>query len=89
MEEKKRENRDLLNEMGYEDLVIFENPDYDAAIVGVSEGRRVIYDFDKMVECLVKEDGMSEEDAVEFIEYNTIRALPYFVNSPIIMYPLK
>lgn len=89
MEEKKRENRDLLNEMGYEDLVIFENPDYDAAIVGVSEGRRVIYDFDKMVECLVKEDGMSEEEAIEFIEYNTIRALPYFANSPIIMYPLK
>lgn len=87
--EEKRENRDLLNEMGYEDLVIFENPDYDAAIVGVSEGRRVIYDFDKMVECLVKEDGMTEEDAVEFIEYNTIRALPYFANSPIIMYPLK
>ena len=32
---------------------------------------------------------MGYEDAVEFIDYNTIRALPYFTNSPIIMYPLQ
>lgn len=31
---------------------------------------------------------MGYEDAVDFIDYNTIRALPYFANSPIIMYPL-
>lgn len=30
-----------------------------------------------MVECLVKADGMTEEEAMEFIDYNTIRAIPY------------
>ena len=84
-----RENKELLVEMGYEDAVILEDPDYDSAIVGVSESGRVIYDYDKMVEWLMETDGMSQEDAVEFIDYNTIRALPYFTNSPIIMHPLS
>lgn len=84
-----RENRDLLNELEYEDAVILENPDYDSAIIGVSEDRRVIYDFDKMVEHLMETDGMTDEEAIEFIEYNTIRALPYFQNAPIIMYSLE
>ena len=87
--EENRPNRDLLNELGYEDVVVFENPDYDSAIIGVSEGRRAVYDFDKMVKHLVNNDGMTEEEAIEFIEYNTIRALPYFANSPIIMYPIE
>lgn len=87
--EENRPNRDLLNELGYEDVVVFENPDYDSAIIGVSEGRRAVYDFDKMVKHLVDKDGMTDEEAIEFIEYNTIRALPYFANSPIIMYPIE
>lgn len=83
-----RENKELLAEMGYEDAVILENPDYDSAIIGISECGRVIYDYDKMVEWLVEKDGMTSEEAMEFIDYNTIRALPYFANSPIIMYKL-
>ena len=85
--EKKRVNKELLNELGYEDVTIFENPDYDEAIVGVDNNNRVVYDFEKMVGCLVKE-GMDYEEAVEFIEYNTIRAIPYFPNGPVVMYPL-
>ena len=49
-----RENKELLVEMGYEDAVILENPDYDSAIIGVSESGRVIYDYDKMVEWLME-----------------------------------
>lgn len=26
--------RDLINELGYEDSIVFENPDYDDAIIG-------------------------------------------------------
>ena len=39
--------RELLCEMGYEDSIVFENPDYDSAIVGVSDNGEIIYDFDK------------------------------------------
>ena len=82
-------NREKLCDASYEDSIVFENPDYDEAIVGVDEDGRVVYDFNRMVECLVK-DGMTCEEAIEFIEYNTIRALPYAgEGAPIIMYSLE
>ena len=87
--DKPRPNRDLLVEHGYEESVVFENPDFDEAIIGVDTYGRVIYDFDKMVDSLMQEGGMTWEDAVEFIEYNTIRALPYIPEHPIVMYKLE
>lgn len=63
---------------GYEDVLIFENPSYDDALIGVTTENRAVYDYDLMVECLVNHDGLTHEDAVEWIEYNTLRALPYY-----------
>lgn len=75
---------------GYEDVVILENYSYDDALVGVTEDGRAVYDFERMVRWLVETEGMDELEAVEWIEYNTIRALPYAGDSaPIIMYPLE
>lgn len=82
-----RNIREALCNMGYEDAVVFENPSYDDAIIGVTDGR-VVYDFDKMVECLVNDEDMDEVEAIEFIEYNTIRALPYIENAPIVMFSI-
>ena len=82
-------NREKLCELVYEDLMVFENPDYDSAIVGVSECGRVIYDYDEMIACLMKNENMDEMDAADFISYNTIRSLPYAGSSgPIVMYGL-
>ena len=82
-------NRELLSEMGYEDSVVFESPDFDDAIVGVSESGNVIYDYELMVKSLVENEGMSEIDAIEWIDYNTIRSISYFPNpKPIVMYDL-
>ena len=81
--------KNILIEMGYEDTVLFENPDYLSAITGISDTGRLIYSYEKMVEHLMKEDEMEEEDAIEFIDYNTIRALPYMGdNAPIINYDI-
>lgn len=77
--------RDALCDMGYEDAILFDGPDYDDAIVGVTDEGQVVYDFDAMVKCLMDADGISELEAIEFIEYNTVRALPYIENPPIIM----
>jgi len=42
-----------------------------------------------MVEWLIKEEKCAEEEALEWIDYNTLRALSYFgEDSPIVMYPL-
>lgn len=75
---------------GYEDVVIFENYSYDDALIGVTEDGRAVYDFDRMVRWLVETEDFTAEEAIEWIEYNTIRALPYMGdNAPIIMYPLE
>ena len=81
---KQEEIKNLICEIGYEEVLLFEDPCYDSAFVGISDDDRAVYDYDLMVEYLVEHDGMSPEDAVDFIEYNTIRALPYYANHPIV-----
>lgn len=73
---------------GYNDVVIFENPGYVDAFIGISIDNRAVYDFNRMVACLMESDDMTEEEAVEFIEYNTVRSLPYYDDAPIIVRPL-
>lgn len=81
--------RDALCDMGHEEALLFDGPDYDEAIVGVTDEGQVVYDYDAMVKILVERDGMEEMEAIEWIEYNTIRALPYFDNPPIVMNRLR
>lgn len=82
--------KDWLCERDYEDTVVLDSPDYLSAIEGVSEDGRLIYSYDKMVEHLMQVENMSCEDAMEFIDYNTIRALPYAgEKAPIIYYSIE
>lgn len=68
---------------------VFENPDYHTALIGYSEDFRAVYDYDLMVEYLMTEYGWSETEAIEWIEFNSIRALPYVENAPIVMTRLR
>lgn len=86
---KFNELKKQLVDNGYEEILLFDNPSYVSAFIGVSDDGKAIYDFDLMVECLIKEDDIDASSAIEFIEYNTIRALPYYKNSPIIKYSIK
>lgn len=88
MNDMKRRNRDILCVMGYEDAVVFENPDYDNAIIGVTTDGQVVYDYDEMIVHLMEVDGMNEADAVDFIDYNTLRSLPYADGAPIVIYKI-
>lgn len=75
---------------GYEDVVCLANYSYDDALIGISEDNRAIYDYNKMIQWLVDTEGFTEEEAMEWIDYNTIRALPYAGSkAPIIMFPLE
>lgn len=66
------------------------NFSYDTALIGVTHDNRAVYDFNKMIDWLVETEKFTYEEAIEWVEYNTIRALPYFgENAPIIMYPLE
>lgn len=76
-----------LLENGYEDVVILSDFSYDSALIGVTHDNRAVYDFDKMVQWLVETQGFTVEEAVEWIEYNTIRALGYAgQEAPVIVY---
>jgi hypothetical protein len=48
---------------------------FDEAVVGIEPTTlRIIYSIPKMVGILVEKDGMSDEDAIEYLEYNTFSA---------------
>ena len=79
----------LLLDNGYEGVKYLTNYSYDDALIGVSEDGRAIYDYEKMVQWLVEKEEFSYEEAAEWIDYNTIRALGYMSEgAPIVMYPL-
>lgn len=81
--------KNLIEEYEYDDVVVFDNPSYASAFIGISNDNRAIYDYNKMVEFLMEEEDFGEIEAIEFIEFNSIRSLPYYENSPIIMYLLE
>lgn len=68
--------RQFLDE-NYEGTVILEPYFLDEAIIGISTDGRLIYDYDKLVECFIQHDGMDYEGAVEWVDYNTVRAIEY------------
>tara|TARA_Y100001978_G_scaffold161670_1_gene148026 strand:- start:503 stop:757 length:255 start_codon:yes stop_codon:yes gene_type:complete len=66
-------------------------PEYENALVGHSVGAnpKAIYDVHKMIKKLISEDGMTYDEAWEWLEYNTF---PSFhpnqkINHPIFFYP--
>ena len=80
----------FLVERGDTESVFFTNPDYLDAIIGISDDGRIVYSYSKMVENLMLNDNMSYEDAIEFIDYNTVRSLPYMgEHAPIIVYSIS
>lgn len=78
--------KDRLCEAAADDAVVFESPDYAAAFIDVSHDVRAVYAFDAMVASLIAE-GMQPDEAIEFIDYNTLRALHYMGDkAPVIVY---
>ena len=78
-----------LLEYGYEGTIFLVNESYDDALIGVSDDGRAIYDFGLMVEWLMTKYDWSDMESIEWIEANTLRALPFMGESaPIIMYGL-
>lgn len=55
--------------------VVFDNQSYDYLIIGTTFDGRVIYDYDLMIQEMVEETGCTVEDAIDWIDYNTINAL--------------
>ena len=72
-----------------ENSILLENYSYDSAIIGATKEGSVLYDYDLMIQWLQETEGFSCDDAAEWIEYNTLRAIPYMYNhgiAPTIVY---
>ena len=69
------EIREKLSKHFGDDLLFADS--FDSAIIGVSlgtTGGRVVYDVEKMVQVLSKKQGITCEEAWEYLEYNTFSA---------------
>lgn len=78
-----------LLENGYEGIKYLTNYSYDDALIGVTSDDRAVYDYELMVEWLINTEGFTEEEARDWIDYNTLRSLPYMgEGAPVILYPL-
>ena len=68
----------------------FSGHSYEDAIIGVTECDRIVYDYEKMIECLSRAEGWNVEDCSEWIDRNIIPLLSYLDDkSPLIMHPIK
>lgn len=78
-----------LLENGCGGVIFLTDPSYDNALIGVTEDEQAVYDYDLMIQWLQQNDGMTAEEAADWISYNTVRALPYMgEGAPVILYPL-
>ena len=73
-----------------EDAIVFDNPAFDNSIIAVTTNGQAVYDYYKMVAELMEDDGISEQDAIDWIEYNTLRVIPYAGEmAPIVVFMLE
>ena len=84
----KQDLREELQSSVDEELIFFDNLSYDNSIIGITDDNRVAYSYSKMIPEAMEQLECDEIDAIEWIEYNTIRALGYFneEKKPIIIY---
>lgn len=59
-----------------ESAVVFDNSSYDNSIIGVTFDGRAIYSYEKMAEEFMADNDCSYEDAIEWIDYNTLGSSP-------------
>ncbi len=73
-----------------EDAIVFD--DLDEAIIGMAERAGsvsvAIYDYEKCVEIFMKNDGMSREDAIEWMEFNVVSAY-VGEHTPMFLHPFE
>jgi hypothetical protein len=59
----------------YEDVELLKADGFDGAVIGIElRQNRLVYDVNKMIEILIIRDNMSEDEALEYIEFNVIGA---------------
>lgn len=72
-----------------ESIILFDDPEFADAIVGIDEKDRAVYNFSLMVNQLMQDQSISEEQAIAYINEKTIPSTDEMGDrAPIIMYDL-
>jgi hypothetical protein len=56
--------KQLITDLGYEGVIVFDDYDYADAFIGMSDDGRAVYSYDKMVEWLMYKENWTYEEAV-------------------------
>ena len=78
----------LLENGGDEKTVMFRNPSFPRSLIGVTTDGRAVYSLDQMIEEFSDDNDCREEDATDFIHYNTLGSLHLskeFEKTPIVL----
>lgn len=88
------QDEDILDQM-----IILEGDEFADGVIGITNDYHVVYSYERLVRSLAKvyreedqSDSDAEVDAMEWIDYNTIRSLPYMEKdglAPVIMFELE
>ena len=81
---------EYLKAQDHEETMFFENPSFVKAITGITDSEQLIYDYDLMIAAAMEEEGWDVEEAIEWIDYNTLRSIPYMgACHPIVSFPIN
>jgi hypothetical protein len=77
-----------LSEINDEAIVLEPRSTFNRAIIGSDVNCRLVYSVTKIIRALMDEDGMSEQEALEWFEFNTLGTFNGMEdkNKPIFMY---
>ena len=56
------------------DLLFLSEDFFDDAIVGVTQSSQVVYDIDRMIDLFAANNNCTEEEAMEYLDFNTLCA---------------
>ena len=81
--------KSILNDMDLDTPVVVMDG-YDDAVIGITLDNRLIYSLDKIRQILMDVDGMTQEDAEDYISYNIVGSInPNDDRYPILAYDLN
>ena len=73
-----------MSDVDWREVIASENPEalsldgFDDGVIGIArrcgQPTLLVYDYDKCIEVLMRQDKMSYEEAVEYFEFNTAGA---------------
>lgn len=61
---------DILIEKGYSDVIVFSEPSFCDALIGLTDDYNAVYDYDLMIDWLMEHEDMDVESAADFINFN-------------------